>query len=242
MERIEVEEISEGVFKLCCDDAGPESFEHNGIILYRFMDRFYVLNEHLDEMSRAQVNSLCRARARFPELITDVNLQVKEFFRIFVQAYRPRSILEIGAGRHPLFDPAPDGVDYVLADADTDVKGGLNDEAAFKEFSESSPRLAYKDGHFHLIVAIFVMQFPFCDLQVEEMSRCLAVDGVCIVNVYRRRPEARQALMDALLGAGLIVNVHPDPNRLCRAHEYWIIAKTPEKAEYSLSMLITAVS
>ncbi|MGU2752724.1 hypothetical protein [Pseudomonas aeruginosa] len=242
MGHVEVEEISEGVYKLCCDDAGPESFEYNGFMLYRFMDKFYISNEHLDEMSRTEVNSLCRARARFPELITGVNKQVKEFFRSFVHAYSPRSILEIGAGRHPLFDTSPIGVEYVLADADTDVKNGLDEKTDFKEFSESSPKLIYEDGYFHLIIAIFVMQFPFCSPQIEELSRCLADDGVCIVNVYRRRPEARKDLINALTMAGLIVKVLPDPQNLCRDHEYWAIAKDSKKAEQCLSVLSSIVA
>lgn len=237
-----MEEISEGVFKLCCDDAGPESFEHNGFMLYRFMDKFYILTEHLDEMSRAEVNSLCRARARFPELITDVNKQVKEIFRLFVQAYDPRNILEIGAGRHPLFTISPAGVEYVLADADADVRKGLNNEANFKEFSESLPKLNYQDGYFHLIIAIFVMQFPFCDLQIYELSRCLSDDGVCIVNVYRRSPEARTKLIDVLIRTGLIVKVLPDPQNLCRSHEYWIIAKNLKKAEQGIFLLSSVVT
>lgn len=88
MGHVEVEEISEGVYKLCCDDAGPESFEYNGFMLYRFMDKFYISNEHLDEMSRTEVNSLCRARA-LPELITGVNKQVKEFFSLVRTCIQP---------------------------------------------------------------------------------------------------------------------------------------------------------
>lgn len=224
-----MEEVSTGVFRLNSDEPGPDTYEHNNIILYRFMDQFYICREHLDEMSQEEVSHLCRARLKFPQLITAVNGRVKEYFKRLINSISPRKILEIGAGESPLFPQPPAGMEYAMADADIEVKKGLRAESEFNEFSGEDPVLNYPDNHFDMAVAVFVLQFPFPLTQVAEIYRCLADDGVMVANIYRRQPTANASLREEFSSAGLIVHAITDPESLCKAHEYWIIGKNKDK-------------
>ncbi|MFC0711474.1 methyltransferase domain-containing protein [Azorhizophilus paspali] len=237
----DVEEVSEGVFKLRDKNVGPDVIEYDGGRLYRFMDGFYVRREHLDEMSPAEVSSLCRARLGVPQSINPVNKEVKENFRLLTRRLGARNILEIGAGRHPLFESAPTGTFYALADADEEVRGGLTEPNEFNEFSESAPDLKYRDGQFDLIVAVFVFQFPFYPAQISEVARCLAQDGVLVANVYRRRIESRIILKEQFLSSGLNVKSISDPKKLCRDHEYWVIGRTQENIDECVKLLLELI-
>lgn len=225
------EMVVTGVLKTANNKKGPPSIEYEGELYYRFMDYFYTQTEHLDELTPEGVSNLCRARAKFPLLISPINVAVRLLFKALAQNICPATLLEIGAGRNPVFeDDALEGMHYVLSDADREVvtAHSILDTECYT-FSEKECDLPIKEDYFEMVIAVFVLHFPFHKIQLFELYRRLKHSGVIIANVYRRSPEARLKLTLEMEESGFKILKIQDAKDLCRDHEYWILGKSDAK-------------
>jgi SAM-dependent methyltransferase len=234
-----LEEVETGVLKIKGDNPGPEEVEYKGTIYYRFMDFFYVTNKNLDELEPEQVSNLCRARVKYPDSISVVNEDVRKVFKALAQALKPSSLLEIGAGRNPIFAPNEHKPDcYILADADSEVVTyHANLSIDCYEFSQNICELPYFDDFFEMVIAVFVLHFPFAINQLLEINRRLKVSGVIIANVYRRSSESREKLTQNMMDVGFKIIKIQDTDNLCRDHEYWILGKEHTSVQICASKL-----
>lgn len=221
------EMVEPDVLKVVGNDKGPDEAEHDGKTYYRFMDFFYTYTPFLDELDADGVNNLCRARARFPGLISQTNIDVRKLFKQIAVELAPKTFLEIGAGSHPIFHNQPQNcAGYIISDADPEViekLRGWGNECQI--FSNSECELYFDDGHFELVMAVFVLHFPFYKNQLAELYRTMSPFGVMIANVYRRTVEAKGKLCADIESAGFKVHKVHDSKELCRDHEYWIVGK-----------------
>jgi len=244
MNKVAFSVVTPGVLKATNDNGGPEKIEHEGDTYFRFMDFFYIKNPNLDQLTSAEVSNLCRARAKFPSLITPVNDKVRELFKNLTEIMSPTSLLEIGAGRNPVFSAGPPkGMRYVLSDADSEViKHHEGSCTPCYVFSEDLCDLPEGEGIFEVVLAVFVLHFPFHKSQLNELYKRLSSSGVIIANVYRRSPESRQELTLEMENSGFKVKKVKDANALCRDHEYWILGKEDTQMTICASTLAGLIS
>lgn len=221
------EVIEPNVLKVVGDEKGPDETTHNGKKYYRFMDFFYTYTPFLDELEAVDVSHLCRARAKFPNLISQTNTDVRELFRRVAVELAPKTFLEIGAGFHPIFNKSKqDCAGYVISDADPEVIEKFSHlNYICQVFSSESCELEFGDGHFELVMAVFVLHFPFYENQLAELYRAMSPSGAMIANVYRRTVEAKNRLSVDMEAAGFKVHKVIDQKKLCKDHEYWVIGK-----------------
>lgn len=221
------EMIEPNVLKVLGDEKGPSEAKFDGKIYYRFMDFFYTYTPNLDELSSDEVSHLCRARASHPNLINKTNVDVRELFKQIAIELSPRTFLEIGAGSHPIFYDQPENqARYVISDADPEVIQKLqNQNNKCQIFSSSEYKLHFDDDHFELVMAVFVLHFPFYPNQLTELYRTMSPAGAMIANVYRRTIEAKKRLSEDMKSAGFKIHIIHDTKNLCRDHEYWILGK-----------------
>src|SRR3990167_1114184 len=193
MNESEFEMVAPGVLKIIKNEKGPSETEYKGTKYFRFMDYFYIQTKHLDELTPEEVSNLCRARAKFPDLISQINIEVRSLFKALALEICPSSLLEIGAGRNPVFAAtATKDMHYVLSDADREVvEYHSNTDTKCYIFSDAACALPCQEGYFEMIIAVFVLHFPFYEIQLRELYRSLKPSGVIVANVYRRSSEAR---------------------------------------------------
>lgn len=235
----EFEMIEPGVLKIKNNMKGPKETEHEGIKYFRFMDFFYTRTEDLDQLSPDEVSNLCRARARFPTLISQPNIEVRSLFKALALEIGPSSLLEIGAGLNPLFAGTTTmGMHYVLSDADQEVvKSHSNTDTECYIFSDAACVLPHQEGHFEMVIAVFVLHFPFYKTQLIELYRTLNKTGVIIANVYRRSDNARIQLTSDIESSGFKILKVKDTKHLCLNHEYWILGKSEAQMKICASTL-----
>lgn len=223
------EMIEPDVLKVKGNDKGPEETEFLGKTYYRFMDFFYTYTPYLDELNPVDVSHLCRARASFPDLISQANKDVRELFRQVAKELKPKTFLEIGAGLNPIFYDQPENcTGYVISDADPEVIQKLcNEKNNCHVFSNSYYTLPFDDDHFDLVMAVFVLHFPFYPNQLTELYRTISPLGAMVANVYRRTIEAKIKLSEDIEKAGFKIQKIHDTKKLCKDHEYWILGKNP---------------
>jgi hypothetical protein len=221
------EMIEPDVLKVLGYEKGPNKAEFEGKTYYRFMDFFYTCTPYLDELTALEVNHLCRARARYPDLISQTNVYVRELFKQVAVELAPRTFLEIGAGSHPIFYNHPQNcTGYIISDADPEVIQKLqNANNKCQIFSNSEYKLHVNNDHFELVMAVFVLHFPFYSNQLTELYRTMSPSGAMIANVYRRTIEAKNRLCTDIKEAGFKIQKIHDTKNLCIDHEYWIIGK-----------------
>lgn len=221
------EMIEPEVLKVLGYEKGPDKAEYKGKTYYRFMDFFYTYTPYLDELTALEVSHLCRARASHPELISQTNIDVRELFRRVAVELSPRTFLEIGAGSHPIFYNEPQNREgFIISDADQEVIDKLgNENNKCQIFSSTEYELHFNNDHFELVMAIFVLHFPFYKEQLTELYRTMSPSGAMIANVYRRTIEAKERLRADMEEAGFKIHKVHDTKNLCRDHEYWIIGK-----------------
>ncbi|MBO0368516.1 hypothetical protein GIB23_15625 [Pseudomonas putida] len=219
--------IEPGVLKFFGSAKGPDCTVFRGREYFRFMDFFYTHTPYLDELDADDVSHLCRARAKYPELISEANTSVRELFKKVALELSPKTFLEIGAGSHPIFgNEVQARVDYVISDADPEVVQKFHGQGIqCQVFSNAEPALNYPDNHFELVMAVFVLHFPFYTEQITELHRTMSMSGAMIANVYRRTSSARDKLLADLKREGLKVHRVQDAKGLCKEHEHWIIGK-----------------
>lgn len=232
-------EVEPGVLKTINDEIGPEAVGYKGRLYYRFMDFFYIRTKNLDELSPAEVSYLCRARAKYPHLISNVNEDVRRIFKEYARIINPFSLLEIGVGKNPvlgLADCKPKH--YILADADQEVVAYHSSIANIcYEFSRDVCKLPKYENFFEMAIAVFVFHFPFHTNQILELTTRLKPRGIIVANVYRRSAASRAALTDAIASAGLTIEKVQDYSNLCRDHEYWLLGKDCEQVKKCTSIL-----
>lgn len=220
--------LEEGVFVIkdkSCDP--PKNLLIDGIAHYRFMDNFYVICP-LDELAKDQVVALCREREKFTHLTGDgtPNGKVRDILRNFAIRSEPNTLLEIGAGKSPCA-PKPNAKQtFILSDFDDRYchQTQRSDFSRYLTFSDERP-LDFVENYFDVMLASFVFQFPIYPSQLREISRCLALDGTLLCNMYRRTTDSRNALAEQLRRLGLRTTTISDPANLCQNHEYWVIQK-----------------
>jgi hypothetical protein len=227
MKKKPLHEIEPGVLKLESKKPGPPSLSHDGTTYYRFMDFLYIQNRDFDDLAPEVVSNLCRARAKYPHLISVVNQDVRRIFRALVEILEPMSLLEIGSGKSPIFGIADCKIDqYILADADSEVvKHQINLNRNCYKFSDGICEIPSKDILFDMAIAIFVLHFPFYPNQIAELYKRMKKSGVFIANVYRRDSASRKKLTFDITNAGFEIIKVQDVDNLCREHEYWILGK-----------------
>lgn len=235
-----ITEIEPDVFFVETADSSTPRIEHNGIYLYRFMDSLYIKKENLEDLSPKEVSNLCRARLRYPDLIGPVNGKVKKIINMYVQAVRPSLLFEIGAGESPAVDNPPSETIYLKSDADSRLSEKKQEEMVL--FSEENYRLPYDNCSLDMAVAVFVFQFKIYREQIEELYRCLKIDGVIVANVYRRRQDSRADLEKDFNYSGFYIVRLQDPQNLCREHEYWLIGKNKELIEDKARQLLKTIA
>jgi hypothetical protein len=239
-----LEEVEPGVLKLTSNEPGPEEVDYRGTTYYRFMDFLYIRNKNLDELSTEEVSNLCRARAKYPGLISTVNYDVRRVFKLLAEKVQPSSLLEVGAGRNPIFgngDRKPDY--YILADADSEVVAyHANRSNDCYEFSNEICALPQFEDFFEMAIAVFVLHFPFHSNQILELSKRLKNSGVIVANIYRRSFTSREQLTFDILNVGLKILKVQDVDNLCRDHEYWILGKEEEVVQNCGSLLKEIIS
>lgn len=239
MNEILLQEVEPGVLKLMTGEAGPDEITYKGTNYYRFMDFFYIQNKDFDDLAPEAVSNLCRARAKFPHLISDVNQDVRRIFKVLVQKINPTNLLEIGVGKNPIFgstDAKPN--QYILADADNEIvefhKNSNND---CYNFSEQTCQIPSFDSFFDMAIAVFVLHFPFHINQIVEVYTRIKNSGVVIANVYRRDFASREKLTCDILSTGFKILKVQDSANLCRDHEYWILGKDDKDIQNCASIL-----
>jgi hypothetical protein len=172
------------------------------LIYHRFMDFFYISVE-ADELTPAEVEAVCRARAKEPRCFRGANVKVKSIFREFLYVRKHMRVLEVGAGLHPVLtsEEARDlGIVYITADSDSAVTS----EADL--FSRDASGLKYSDEYFDVSIALFVLHFAFSPPQIHEVYRCLSEEGVFLANIYRRSASSRDSLVDDFISAGFLLH------------------------------------
>lgn len=231
--------IEPGVLKFIKNEKGPSETEFKGTKYFRFMDYFYTRTKHLDQLNPIEVSNLCRARAQFPELISKPNVEVRTLFKSLALKIGPTSLLEIGAGLNPVFaTSATNGMHYVLSDADLEVvKSHSSSDTDCYIFSDTACELPYQEEYFEMVIAVFVLHFPFYKVQLRELSRTLKPTGVIVANVYRRSSEARKQLASDIEDSGFKILRVQDTKDLCLDHEYWILGKSEAQMESCASTL-----
>lgn len=238
------EMVTPGVLKIVKNEKGPADINFQGMKYFRFMDFFYTQKQNLDELLPEEVSNLCRARAKYPSLISPVNTTVREIFKSLAHSICPSSLLEIGAGMHPVFSTnAPEAMRYVLSDADSEVVAHhINVKTECYIFSEINCQLPLKEDDFEMVIAVFVLHFPFHKSQLDEIHKRLKSTGVVVANVYRRNPTSREVLLEEMKCAGFKVKQVSDPRELCANHEYWILGKQDAQIENCASLLMGLIS
>jgi hypothetical protein len=237
-------EITPGVLKIDSDERGPAEVEYENSIYFRFMDYFYIQNNNLDELTSEQVSNLCRARALYPHLITLTNDAVRNIFKVLAQAVKPHSLLEIGAGRNPVFkmgdSSTPDR--YILADADPEVIDHYkNLSRECYNFSHDFCELPDLDNFFEMAIAVFVLHFPFYESQLLEIKKRLKPSGIVVANVYRRSNASREILTQGIEKLGFEIIKIQDPKNLCKNHEYWIFGEEKSSIENCANKLMEII-
>jgi len=230
--------ICDGVFLDSDESSGPEQVFHQGRVLYRFMDKFYVRGV-TEGLTPIEVSELCRARASHPSNILGANDAVRRLFRDLIRSRKPTRVLEIGAGANPILTAAESensGIQYFASDADPNMPRSQN------LFSGMHAVLPHEDGYFDIAIAVFVLHFHFYRAQIEELARCLSPSGVLVANVYRRSPQSRGALQSAFEATGLAVRRLEDQSALCSRHEYWVVGKGLDVASEILNELAAICS
>ncbi len=220
---MEILEIEPGVYLSKDTRKSSDIIKHKEILLYRFMDSFYIEKENLEDLSPSEVENLCRARLKYPSLIGPANAKVKKIIENYVQIALPKKLFEIGAGKSPAIEKPPTETAYTTSDADSEAEYANEEKVLL--FSANKCDLPYKDSSLDMAIAVFVFQFKIYKPQIEELYRCLKDDGLIIANVYRRKDASRINLETDFKTAGFNVSRIADPQNLCRDHEYWLIGK-----------------
>lgn len=239
MTEFEFEEITPGVLIINSESLGPEDVVYLGKKYFRFMDYLYVQNPNLAALSADEVCNLCRARVIRSDLISPVNAKVRDIFKSLVEGVGLDSVLEIGAGRTPVFavqDIKPN--QYYLADADAEVVAyhtAIGNECYI--FSEEMCDFPDSVESLDMVIAVFVLHFPFHENQLSQLNKRLKETGVIVANVYRRDQESREILGQEMTRVGFKVIKVKDENNLCRDHEYWIIGKQMSRLQACASIL-----
>ncbi|WP_404344231.1 class I SAM-dependent methyltransferase [Vreelandella venusta] len=236
MQNGSLEVFANGVYKLNSKEKGPEVISFENKLLYRFMDHLYVEKENLEDLTSDEVSDLCRARASYPVLIDEANSSVKKNFKEFIHRKNPQCIFEIGAGESPLLDCVDTKVSYAVCDADASLLDKEKKGLVFHNFSFESPNIPFGDNYFDLVVAVFVLHFQFYEVQIKELARCIADDGVFLANIYRRKESGRVGLVQKFEQYGFYVFRLEDPQELCKNHEYWVIGKKEKNVESDVAL------
>lgn len=244
MNEVAFEIVTPGVLKIIQEVKGPFEIEFDGAKYFRFMDYFYIQKENLDELLPEEVSNLCRARAKYPSLISPVNTEVREIFERLAHIICPTSLLEIGAGTHPVFlKAAPEAMRYVLSDADSEVvKHHVNSKTECYLFSDQHCQVPLEENNFEMVIAVFVLHFPFHKSQLDEIHKRLKSTGIVVANVYRRSSISRESLINEMKCAGFKIKRVSDPKKLCAEHEYWILGKQDAQIEICASRLMELIS
>lgn len=209
-------------------EEAPKQLTHSGVEFYRFMDRFFVREAELDQLSLPDVISLCRAREKYSDSIGAANEAVKNVLRMFVAQTTPNRVVEIGAGARPLFNGDTKVFEYLALDADLESMAQVS--ARKDKFCSQTSNTSIEDASVDLIVAVFVFQFRIYDSQLDEIARILAPEGLLLFNVYRRTEQSKRRLVADLERRGLSVARLSDPHNVCQDHEYWLAVRHREQS------------
>ena len=203
----------------------PATVVFDGHLFRRFMDFIY-LPAPADDLTRDQVISVNRLREHLIEmwLFTSANARVKQRMATAVRTLAPCSVLEWGCGYRSIEPFLPAGAGYMAVDVDPNVVSYQRARGTRCFLADQLLEGACTDSH-DVILSAFVFHFDIPGRHIAAMHRLLRAEGLVLANVYRRAERSRARLRDAFAAHGFKLIAKPDPDRLCRAHEYWVLHK-----------------
>jgi SAM-dependent methyltransferase len=202
-----------------------------GHMFHRFMDFIY-LPAMADDLTRDQLISVNRLRKRLVgmSLLTSANARVKERLADAVHAIAAGSVLEWGCGYQSIEPLLPADLSYTAVDIDPGVVHHHAVRGTRCFLADELPERVGVAQH-DVVVSAFVFHFDIPDHHIAALHRLLSPEGLIIANVYRRAGRSRAQLRDAFAAKGFELFVEPDPDRLCKAHEYWVLQKKIERSK-----------
>lgn len=205
----------------------PHTYSISGKEYHRFCD-FILIPDITENLTPNQVIIVNNIRANFfskyPQFAT--NLRVRERFRTLIKSWNPSTILEIGPSHSPLISkPSNDIKEVHLAELDVNAIKDLESKNIPCNFFGLDSALQIENNHIDLIFAMFVFQFNVSEKQCQECFRIMKVDGVLIINIYKRSEESKAHLKHVLSSCGFHCISIADNESLCDHHEYWLLYK-----------------
>ncbi len=203
----------------------PAAVLFEGHVFRRFMDFIY-LPAPADDLTRDQLITVNRLRAHLVEmcLLAPANARVKDRLVNAIRTLGAGSVLEWGCGYRSIESRLSVDVSYTATDVDPDVVRYQTAHGTRCFLADELAREVYMTEH-DVVLGVFVFHFDIPDRHIAAMHRLLGPDGLVLANIYRRTKRSRAKLRDAFEAHRFRVLVRPDPDRLCRAHEYWVLHK-----------------
>ena len=204
----------------------PQEVSINGTKYYRIMDFIYIPGPSY-ELTNSQVQVVSMLRDKYdPQVaIEGTNRAVRRLFRELVLALEPKSVLELGPGLAPLYSEKEAFFTYNLLDVRRDTVNRLRHRGLPCQLLSLKRTIKLRPGSQELVVALFVLHFPFHEWEAKAIESVLSCGGVFVANVYRRGPDARRALKTTFSKAGLEVEEFLTQRHLCREHRYWVMSR-----------------
>ena len=192
---------------------------------YRFHDFIYITSP-LDELSEAQVVKVCDLRnVHATEEHLEPNNMIRRYFNAVKEVCEPSLILEVGPGKSPLYAVRNENFEYILAELDKTAVNYLSDHGYRAIAFDSKSTLSVESGSADLILGLFVFHFSFSQLQINELARAIANDGLLLINVYRRSKSSRKELENMFQRSGFSVKTMTLNDGVGYDHEYWFVSK-----------------
>lgn len=176
-----------------CQSA-PESVHIEGIQYFRIMNVFLLPCEPW-KLQREQIIVINRHRDLLfhEDQQFTLNRQLRQFFTNFIKTVRPRSVVELGCGKHPLSDDLADTYTYRGVDIDPDAVS----------FNRRNGVSCYSDAEavrinevVDIVVALFVFHFGIPQVLLSHYRKLLSPAGLVAFNLnrvsstFRRETEA----------------------------------------------------
>ena len=233
---VKIERRARGV--LLAKDLGecPQELVYKGVEYYRFHDFLYVADP-IECLDPDQVIEICRLRNQyFSREQKAINDLVRGDFVRCTQLLKPRSVLELGPGRRPLFSERIEYFKYCLVELDPLAVDWLKRSGYSASTLGLNSVLPYRSASFDLVVALFVFHFPMGEFQLLELLRVLSPQGVLFFNMYRKSRKSRRELLRLFEGQGLTVIRGASKVPIGHCHEYWAVGSQQKVTELSEGM------
>jgi len=202
----------------------PKEIKIDGHKYLRFCDFIYI-PASTEKLSKEQIISTNALRKNYFEKHPEFkkNLKVHELFYSLISELKVKNILEFGSGYNPSLFDFQGEIQY--SDFDPEVVNHLSRFGLKSHVFSTDNTLNIENEEIDLVISIFVLHFKISDLQMSELFRILAKDGVFLFNLYSRSKNSRLELKQKLEKVGFYVARIEDEHNICSNHEYWILFK-----------------